>query len=101
MNPNADMSIKPPFWVETWFYEQLVYVLVCLSPAMLASWQLLAAKGPITTRDTVLLVGTMLGVVLHLQQSRFKMHHFSSSKSESWPVWPGARGFGRHERRSS
>mgnify|MGYP006352820131 CR=1 FL=1 len=40
-------------------------------------------------------------VVLHLQQSRFKMHHFSSSKSESWPVWPGARGFGRHERRSS
>ncbi len=64
MNPNADMSIKPPFWAETWFYEQLVYVLVCLAPAAFASWQLLAAKGPITTRDAVLLVGTMLGQFL-------------------------------------
>ena len=51
---------KPPFWRETWFYEQPFYVLVCLTPAMLASWQMLATKGPITTRDTVLLVGTML-----------------------------------------
>ena len=39
MNPNADYSIKPPFWRETWFYEQVFYVLVCLTPAMLASLQ--------------------------------------------------------------
>ena len=64
MNPNADYSIKPPFWRETWFYEQVFYVLVCLTPAMLASLQMLASKGPVSTRDVVLLVGTMLGQFL-------------------------------------
>ena len=64
MNPNADFSTKEPFWRETWFYEQIAYLLVCLAPAAFASWQLLATKGPVTTRDTVLLVGTMLGQFL-------------------------------------
>jgi hypothetical protein len=64
MNPNADFSIKEPFWRETWFYEQIVYVLVCLTPAMLASWHSLASKGPLTTRDAVLLVGTVLGAFM-------------------------------------
>ena len=64
MNPNADFSTKEPFWRETWFYEQIAYLLVCLAPAAFASWQLLATKGPVSTRDTVLLVGTMLGQFL-------------------------------------
>lgn len=49
-----------PFWRETWFWEQVAYVLVCLSPAMTASLLMLAAKGPMSTRDVVLLVGSAL-----------------------------------------
>lgn len=36
-------------------------------------------------------------VVLYLQQSGFKLHHFSSGKRESWTI---GRDFGRYERRS-
>ena len=64
MQQRDHQGAKPPFWRETWFYEQIVYVLVCLTPAAFASWHLLASKGPLTTRDAVLLVGTMLGQFL-------------------------------------
>lgn len=53
-----------PIWRETWFWEQAVYILVCLLPATIASNMLLAAKGPPSTRDMVLLVGTILGQFL-------------------------------------
>lgn len=49
-----------PFWRETWFWEQVVYVLLFLGPAMAASWISLAAKGPLSARDIVLLAGTAL-----------------------------------------
>lgn len=49
-----------PFWNETWFWEQVVYVLVCLGPAMAASYLALAAKGAVGARDVVLLIGTGL-----------------------------------------
>jgi len=49
---------ESPFWGETWFWEQVVYVLLCLGPAMVASYMLLAAKGRVTQRDMVLLIGT-------------------------------------------
>jgi hypothetical protein len=49
-----------PFWGETWFWEQVTYVLVCLGPAMAASYLALAAKGHVGTRDIVLFVGTAL-----------------------------------------
>lgn len=49
-----------PFWGETWFWEQTIYVLLFLGPAMLASYATLAAKGLVTQRDMVLLLGTAL-----------------------------------------
>lgn len=49
-----------PFWRETWFWEQVVYVLLFLGPTMVASWMSLAAKGPLSARDVVLLVGSGL-----------------------------------------
>ena len=50
-----------PFYRETWFWEQVVYVFLCLGPAVIASYLVLAAKGPLTPRDSVLLTGTALG----------------------------------------
>ncbi len=50
-----------PFWGETWFWEQVTYVLLCLGPAMVASYLVLVAKGPVTQRDMVLLLGTAAG----------------------------------------
>lgn len=47
-------------WGETWFWEQLIYVLACLLPASLASYYALTAKGAVGARDIVLLVGTSL-----------------------------------------
>ena len=52
---------ESPFWGETWFWEQVSYVLTCLGPAMIASYLVLVAKGPLTLRDGVLLLGTALG----------------------------------------
>jgi hypothetical protein len=40
-----------PFWRDTWFWEQLTYVLCCLTPAYVASYAALAAKGPVSARD--------------------------------------------------
>ena len=40
-----------PFYHETWFWEQVVYVLLCLVPASLASYVQLATKGPVGVRD--------------------------------------------------
>jgi hypothetical protein len=57
-----DLETPPaPFWGETWFWEQLTYMLVCLGPAMAASYLALAAKGHVSARDVVLLVGTAIG----------------------------------------
>lgn len=61
---HAVESPHAPFWRETWFWEQCVYVLLCLGPAMFGSYLVLAAKGPIAPRDAVLLVGTVLGQFL-------------------------------------
>jgi hypothetical protein len=73
MKPNEYADIAPnvlrvpletpaaPVWRETWFWEQVVYVLLCLGPAMVASYLVLATKGPVTKRDMVLLVGMALG----------------------------------------
>jgi hypothetical protein len=56
-----DLETPPaPFWGETWFWEQVAYVLVCLGPAMVASYLLLAAKGTAGPRDLVLLGGSGL-----------------------------------------
>ena len=49
-----------PLWRETWFWEQIAYVLLCLGPAMVASYLVLASKGPVTQRDMTLLLGTAL-----------------------------------------
>ena len=43
---NATIKRKPPFWRETWFYEQIVYVLVCLPPAAFTSWHLRKEQRP-------------------------------------------------------
>lgn len=53
-------SPHAPFYRETWFWEQVAYVLVCLVPATIASNMLLMAKGPISSRDMVLLAGMVL-----------------------------------------
>jgi hypothetical protein len=49
-----------PMWRETWFYEQLLFVFL-LAIAGCASWQLLASKGPVSTRDAFLLVLSLFG----------------------------------------
>lgn len=53
-----------PFWGETWFWEQVAFVLTCLGPAMVASYLVLVAKGPVTQRDMALLVGTAAGQLI-------------------------------------
>jgi hypothetical protein len=47
---------EEPWWRETWFWEQFVYALLFLGPAMAASYLALAAKGAVGVRDVVLLV---------------------------------------------
>lgn len=57
--PNLETPTAP-FWRETWFWEQVVYVLLFLGPATVASYLSLAAKGSLSARDVVFLVGTAL-----------------------------------------
>lgn len=55
--PVALETPHEPFWKETWFYEQCVYVIL-LSVAVYGSYSLLSAKGPVSPRDIVLLAGS-------------------------------------------
>jgi hypothetical protein len=61
--PPKDLALETPespFYRETWFWEQVTYVLTCLLPALVASWFALAAKVAVATRDVVLLIGSTL-----------------------------------------
>lgn len=54
IGPRSLETPEGPIWRDTWFYEQLVFVVLLLI-AGYSSWQLLAAKGPVSTRDAFLL----------------------------------------------